>query len=95
MAAYMIVNIDVKDSVAYGEYSAKVPALIRKYGGEALVLGGRFQVVEGTWKPTRIIVLRFADMAAIQGFYDDPDYQPLKSLRQRATNTEMVFVEGV
>jgi uncharacterized protein (DUF1330 family) len=86
MPAYMIVNIDVKDSVGYGEYSAKVPALIRKYGGDALVVGGQFQVVEGNWKPTRIIVIRFRDMAAIPRFYDDPDYQPEGGAKPRGVH---------
>jgi uncharacterized protein (DUF1330 family) len=34
MTAYMIVKIDVKDPAVYEEYRAKVPAVIRKHGGE-------------------------------------------------------------
>jgi len=40
MSAYMIVNIAVRDSTAYEEYKARVPALIQKHGGEYLVRGG-------------------------------------------------------
>jgi uncharacterized protein (DUF1330 family) len=71
-----------------------VPALVRKYGGEYLVRGGTFIVLEGEWEPNRLVVLRFPDLAAIQNLLNDPEYQPLKILRQRVTTCEMVAVEG-
>ena len=95
MSAYMIVNVDVRDAVAYDEYKANVPGLIRKHGGEYLVRGGKFAVVEGNREPSRLVILRFPDMAAAQGLYNDPDYQPLKAVRQRASETEIVMVEGL
>jgi uncharacterized protein (DUF1330 family) len=95
MAAYLIANIDVKDPVAYEEYKAKVPAIVKKYGGEYLARGGRFVILEGEWKPTRIAVLRFPTLEAMQALHDDPEYQPLKALRQRVTKTDFVVVEGV
>jgi len=94
MSAYLIVNVDVKDPTVYEEYKAKVPALIRKYGGEYLVRGGRFVIVEGDWKPTRLVILRFPDITSAQSLYNDPEYQPLKALRQRASKTDIVVVEG-
>ena len=52
----MIVNVDVKDPAAYEEYKTKVPALIRKHGGEYLVRGGKFVILEGDRKPTRLVI---------------------------------------
>jgi RNA polymerase sigma-70 factor, ECF subfamily len=94
MSAYLIVNIDVKDDTDYEEYKAKVPALVRKHGGEYLVRGGNFIVLEGDWKPNRLVLLRFPDIVAVQNLFNDPEYQPLKALRQRATESEIVGVEG-
>lgn len=86
---YLIVNVDVKDAAAYEQYRAKVPSLIRDHGGEYLV------VVEAWsfWK--RLVVLRFPDMAAVQNLSHDPEYQPLKALRHRVAQSEIVAVEGV
>lgn len=95
MSAYVIVNIDVHDAAAYEEYKAKVPALIRKHGGEYVTRGGKFVVIEGAWKPSRLVILRFPDVAAVQRMYDDPEYQPLLALRQRIATTEMVAVEAL
>jgi len=89
------VNVDAKDPAAYEEYRTKAPALVRKQGGEYLVRGGEFVVLEGDWKPTRLVILRFPDISSAQALFLDPEYQPLKALRQRVANTDIVAVEGV
>jgi uncharacterized protein (DUF1330 family) len=94
MSTYVIVNVDVKDPTVYEQYKARVPALIRKYGGEYLVRGGDFIIVEGDWKPSRLVILRFPDITSAQSLFNDPEYQPLKALRQRASKTDIVAVEG-
>ena len=95
MSAYMIVNLDVADAVAYEEYKAIAPALIQKHGGKYLVRGGQFAVLEGNWKPTRLVLFEFPNTTAVQAFFDDPEYQPLKVLRQRVSKTDIVVVEGL
>ena len=94
MSAYMIVNVDVKDPAAYEEYKTKVPTLIRKHGGEYLVRGGKFVILEGGWKPTRLVILRFPDIASVQALFLDPEYQPLKTLRHQVSNADIVAAEG-
>ena len=95
MATYLIVDIEVMDPVGWEEYKAGVPALIRKHGGEYLIRGGACEVMEGSWKPNRVVVLRFPDRKSAEGFMNDPDYQPLKAIRQRVARTDMIVVEGV
>ena len=91
----MIVNINVKDATAYEAYKAQVPAVIRKFGGEYLVRGGICEVLEGDWRPGRLVLFRFPDMASILALQEAPEYQPLKALRQSVAYTEAVAVEGV
>ena len=95
MAVYVIVNIHIKDLAAYDAYKTGVPSLVRKHGGEYLVRGGATEVLEGDWIPSRIALLKFPDMAAVKTFLNDPEYQPLKSLRHRIADTQMVAVEGI
>jgi uncharacterized protein (DUF1330 family) len=95
MSAYMIVNLDVADAAAYEEYKTKVPALIHKHGGRYLVRGGKFVILEGDWKPTRLVLFEFPSTAAVQALFDDPEYQPLKALRRRVSKTDAVVVEGL
>jgi uncharacterized protein (DUF1330 family) len=95
MSAYLIVNVSVKDEAAYETYKTNVPALIRKHGGEYLVRGGNFIVLEGSWKPSRLVIFRFPNITAVQNLFADPEYQPLRALRQRVAESEIVAVEGM
>ena len=95
MATYVIADLQVHDSATYERYRAAVPPLVQRYQGEYLVRGGELEVMEGTWRPSRLVVLRFPDRQAARAFLNDPDYQPLKALRQRATTTDLVMVDGL
>lgn len=95
MTAYMIVDLDVHDQEGFGRYRQGVPALIAKHGGEYLVRGGDFEVIEGDWRPHRLALFRFPDRQAIRNFFDDPDYADLKALRQRTSETVVVAVDGI
>ncbi len=94
MTAYLIVDIDVHDMDAYQTYIGQVPPLVAKHGGEYLVRGGNPRTIEGTWSPSRVVVLRFPTEAAARAFNDDPDYAPVKAIRHGAARTEMVLVDG-
>ena len=95
MPAYLIVDVDLRDSTAYEAYKCRVPALIARHGGEYLVRGGEHEVLEGEWRPHRLVLFRFPDRAAIRAFMADPDYAPLKALRQRIASTDAVAVDGI
>jgi uncharacterized protein (DUF1330 family) len=95
VTAYLIADVDIRDPAAYDDYKANVPALIRRHGGDYLVRGGAHQVIEGDWRPVRLVLLRFPDAAAARAFLDDPDYRPLAALRHRVAATDMVLVDGL
>ena len=95
MTAYMIVDLDVHDQEGFQEYREGVPALIAKHGGEYLVRGGDFEVIEGDWQPHRLALFRFPDRTAIRNFFDDPEYADLKALRQRTSESNVVAVDGI
>jgi uncharacterized protein (DUF1330 family) len=95
MAVYLIVDVAAQDPSALERYRAEVPAFIRKHGGEYLVRGGAFEVLEGDWRPSRLVLFRFPDTQSVKAFIDDPEYRPLKALRHRVAKTSMVVVAGV
>jgi uncharacterized protein (DUF1330 family) len=95
MAAYFILDVEVKDAKAYEPYKNGVGPIIQKHGGEYLVRGGQVEVIEGTWNPSRVVVLRFPDRKALDSFLNDPDYAPLRDIRRRSARTDGVAVDGV
>jgi uncharacterized protein (DUF1330 family) len=52
-------------------------------------------VLEGEWRPPRMVVLEFADLDAAKRWYESPEYQDAIRLREGAATLQMVAVEGV
>ena len=95
MAAYLIVDIAVRDEQTYATYRARVSDQIRQYGGEYLVRGGKLETLEGDWTPKRIVIVRFDSIAAARRWWESEDYAELKAIRQASTETKMIVVQGV
>jgi uncharacterized protein (DUF1330 family) len=94
--AYIIVNMKITDPEQYKQYMAVAPAAVAAAGGEYLVRGGKFEVLEGDWEPARIAMLRFPNFEKAKAFYDDEMYRAARA--KRAGTTEffnMVLVEGM
>jgi uncharacterized protein (DUF1330 family) len=76
-------------------YKRDVAKIIARHGGEYLVRGGEFEVIDGDWQPARLVLLRFPDRKAIHAFLDDPDYLPLRNLRKLIAKSHVIAVDGV
>ena len=95
MPAYLIVETDIHDAEQYERYKAASPGAVAAGGGRFIVRGGELAVLEGDWHPSRLVVLEFPDLDAAKRFYDSPEYQEAKKLRDGAATLKMVAVEGV
>jgi uncharacterized protein (DUF1330 family) len=52
-------------------------------------------VLEGDWRPSRLVVLEFADLAAARRWYDSEQYRQARELRAGAARLNLVAVQGV
>jgi uncharacterized protein (DUF1330 family) len=95
VAGYIIVDVQVKDREAYERYKAAVPATLAAYGGKFIVRGGRAENLEGDWEPNRIVVLQFESVGKAKAWWSSHEYAGPKRLRQAASVTRMILVEGV
>jgi uncharacterized protein (DUF1330 family) len=95
MAAYVIVDVTINDLHEYEEYKRLTPAAITAYGGKFIVRGGKTEVLEGNWKPERIVVLEFPDVHTAKEWWNSNEYSAAKEIRQRVAHTQMLLVEGV
>lgn len=95
-SAYVIADVKVSNPEQYKGYMALTPAAVAAAGGEFVVRGGRTEVLEGNWAPSRMVVIRFSSYDAARAFYDSAQY--LRARAERAGATEffnMIVVEGV
>ena len=94
MPAYFIVDNEVTDHAGFEEYRKQVPGTVEKYGGKFLVRGGQFEQLEGSWQPTRLVLLEFPSMEQAKRWYDSEEYREPKALRLKASKANLIMVEG-
>jgi len=94
MPAYLLATIKVTDPEVYQQYVAAVAPTIARFGGRYLVRGGNPGFPEGAWPQNRIVVLEFADRAAVEAWYRSPDYQAIVGLRLAASESRVAILDG-
>jgi uncharacterized protein (DUF1330 family) len=95
MPAYVLVEIEVRDPVAYERYKTMAQDSIAAFGGRYLVRGGPVEVLEGARVPKRIVVLEFPNAARAKAWWSSAEYAPGKALRQDCARTEMFLLAGM
>ena len=95
MAHYAVLDIEIHDPEQYGEYMARVAPALKSAGARYLVRGGAHEVLEGDWRPTRLVILEFPSEGALREFYESDEYRELKALRERASSGSVVTVAGI
>jgi uncharacterized protein (DUF1330 family) len=93
--AYIVVETDIHDPEQYELYKHASPGAVAAGGGRFIARGGELVVLEGDWQPKRLVLLEFPDLEAAQRFYESPEYQEAKRLREGAARLNMVAVAGV
>jgi uncharacterized protein (DUF1330 family) len=78
----------------YKEYVSRAPDFVKKHSGQYIVRGGEVQVMEGTWKPERLVIVSFPSREHATAFLNDPEYQAIAPIRQTATTSNLLLVEG-
>jgi uncharacterized protein (DUF1330 family) len=95
MAAYIIVEIEITDPVGYEEYKKQAAATVHKYDGKYIVRGGKAEILEGNWKPKRIVILEFPTVTRAKEWLTCEEYREPRKLRHRTAKTNMLVIEGV
>jgi uncharacterized protein (DUF1330 family) len=94
MPAYVVAFADVTDPAGMERYRAEVGAVIARYGGK-FVAAGTPEAVEGDIHPRAAAIIEFPSMEQARTWYDAPDYQELKELRQRSSRGAILFMPGL
>lgn len=95
MAAYVIVDSNVKNPDAMGPYIEKVGATVEPFQGKTLCAGTNIEVMEGDWKPKRFVIVEFPSMDKARDWYNSPAYQEILPIRLNNTDDKFILVEGL
>ena len=53
------------------------------------------EILEGTWKPVRLVVLEFPSLARAKEWLASPEYMAILPIRQRYAKCDFVLVDGI
>jgi len=93
--AYVIVDIDVTDPVAYDRYKVLAAPAVAQFGGSYIVRGGATEVLEGDRVPNRTVLIEFPDVDAARNWYHSPEYTAAREERAGAATGSLILAEGV
>ncbi|MGA1797253.1 DUF1330 domain-containing protein [Sphingomonas sp. 4RDLI-65] len=89
MAAYIVATVTITDPVKFGAYVQAIAGLSEKHGGEYVVRGKVFEVLEGDINPEeRVVVSRFPSADAARGYAKSAEYLAGAALREGAGTVE-------
>jgi uncharacterized protein (DUF1330 family) len=94
MKAYIIADVNITDPSRYEAYKKLTPESLLPFEGRFIVRGGEAETLEGSWKPGRMVVLEFPSLEQAKAWWSSDTYAPAKALRQSASDTRMIVVEG-
>ena len=95
MPAYVLAEIEVTNPEGYKEYTTHVPATIAKYGGRFVVRGGKATALEGEWPERRRVLIEFPSADAARKWFDSPEYEKPKAMRQANSQGRLLLLEGI
>lgn len=95
MKAYIIVDVHITNPTLYEDYRKLTPASLVPYDGKFVVRGGATETLEGEWRPGRVVILEFPSVEKAKAWWSSPGYAPAKAIRQSASDTKMILVEGI
>lgn len=94
MSAYLIVNVIIHDRERFANYGKATAALVQRFGGRYLVLGGARETLEGEWPEGKSVISEWPSREAALAFWHSPEYAEARKLRAGISDASVVLVEG-
>lgn len=93
---YIVAEVKAHDLEAMAQYRVLSTAAVQQYGGRFIVRGGAADILEGKWSPPeRMVVVEFDSVEQAKRFYDSPEYQAARKVRENAAQMNMLVIAGV
>jgi uncharacterized protein (DUF1330 family) len=91
---FLLAEIEVSDIPTMQKYGAKMPETLAPYNTQYVIRGGKTISLEGE-PPKSIVMLQFESIEKAKAWYDSPEYQAIRPIRQSAAKGRLFLVEGI
>ena len=95
MSGYLIAQLNMTDKESFKLYAETVPESVKTFGGKYLVRAGEFKSMQGKWDFTRNVIIEFPTYEKALEWYNSDLYKPLKELRQKGSEGNIIIIKGV
>ena len=94
MPAYLIGQITIKDQDKWNTYVEGVGKSLTPFNAEIVFRGRRAKVLAGNHPHEHTVVIKFADQATLQAWYNSPAYQEIIPIRDEAADVVIVSYDA-
>jgi len=94
MCCYFVAQININDPVEYQKYLDGTDEVSRKFKGEVVAVDDSPAVLEGVWRYSRIVMIKFPDENELKSWYESPEYQQIVKHRWNASTADVLIVKG-
>ena len=91
---YVIAHIKVHDKEGFGKFAEMAGPVISEYGGKVLVRNPTPEVREGRESGVAVVIA-FDSIESARNFYESEKYTEAKAVRELASESDLILVEGV
>lgn len=91
--AYVVGQITVKDPLKWKAYRDQVPGTLQPWGAELVFRGQQRAALAGVNPHADIVVIRFPNLVATDGWFKSEAYQTLIPLREQAADVLLTSYE--
>ncbi|SMC72517.1 DUF1330 domain-containing protein [Papillibacter cinnamivorans] len=97
MGCYFMVTIYIdnpENRAPYDEYIRMVRPIVEKHGGKYLVRTEKLDCLTESWRPNRLIIVRFDSREALDQCFASEEYRSIKALRENTVDSRILIAEG-
>ena len=94
MSCYFVANIKIHDNEEYQKYVDNVDEVFSKYKGKYLAVDDYPEIIEGTWKYTRAVIIEFETESDFNNWYNSKNYQDILKHRLNGADCDTILIKG-
>ena len=91
---YLVAHIRVHDKDGFEKFKVMSTPAITEYGGKVLVRNPNPEVREGDGSGVAVVI-EFESIESARNFYESDKYTEARAVRELASETDLILVEGI
>lgn len=93
MACFIFAQISIDNRDEYMKYETGFDSIFENYRGKVLIVDDDPVVLEGDWKYSRAVLIRFPNEEEARRWFDSPEYRELARIRHANSTGDIILIQ--